>query len=58
MPEVDIESISVECTNTALIITMTMQGLFPVGHIEGHTYFLNVFTETNYGTITVHYETD
>jgi hypothetical protein len=58
MPEVDIESISVECTNTALIVTLTMQGSFPVGHVEGYTYFVNVFTETNYGIITVTYETD
>lgn len=58
MPGIDITSMSCDCTESALIVTLTVKENFPMGRIEGYTYGLEVYTNSNYGLITINYETD
>ncbi len=57
-PEIDIVSISCDCTTEAFIVTLTVKDDFPSGWAEGYEYSLTVFTSSVYGAITIHYETD
>ena len=57
-PEIDIVSISCDCTTEAFIVTLTVKDDFPAGWAEGYEYSLTVFTSSVYGAITIHYETD
>lgn len=57
-PEIDIASISCDCTDEAFIVTLTVKDNFPGGWAEGYEYSLTVFTSSVYGVISIHYETD
>lgn len=57
-PEIDIVSISCDCTEEAFIVTLTVKDDFPSGWAEGYEYSLTVFTSSAYGMISIHYETD
>lgn len=58
MHSIDIVSMNCECTTEGLIATLTVKGTIPAGRVEGYEYSFEILSPSDYGLITILYDTD